>query len=192
MSDAFDENALMDRVDDDVEFLEETVTMLDEDSPALLEQIRVAAASGDAPALVKPAHALKGMLANFCAEPAESAARDAELRRRFAEQDAEREAEEALIYPDRHARRQAARAAVAGPATDEAIFERLARRFERRLNGQGEEAADDGAETPPTASLEPDQEDISRLPLHHPRGAAHHHLLLRGYVLLVLPQLPGA
>ena len=63
MSDAFDENALMDRVDDDVEFLEETVTMLDEDSPALLEQIRVAAASGDAAALVKPAHALKGMLA---------------------------------------------------------------------------------------------------------------------------------
>ena len=46
MPDAFDEVALMDRVDGDVEFLEETIAMLDEDSPALLEQIRTAAASG--------------------------------------------------------------------------------------------------------------------------------------------------
>jgi HPt (histidine-containing phosphotransfer) domain-containing protein len=72
---AFDENALMDRVDGDVEFLEETIAMLDEDSPALLEQIRAAANARDAAALVKPAHALKGMLANFCAEPAETAVR---------------------------------------------------------------------------------------------------------------------
>ena len=75
MADAFDENALMERVDGDVEFLDETVAMLDEDSPALLDEIRAAAESGDAAALVKPAHALKGMLANFCAEPAEAAAR---------------------------------------------------------------------------------------------------------------------
>ncbi len=73
-------------------------------------------------------------------EADESAARDVELRRRFAEQDAEREAEEALIYPERHALRLAARAA---PTTDKAIFERLARRFERRLNGEGAEADDD-------------------------------------------------
>ena len=79
MSDTFDEKALMEHVDGDVEFLEETVGMLDEDGPALLEQIRVAAASGDAAALVKPAHTLKGMLANFCADPAESAARDLEI-----------------------------------------------------------------------------------------------------------------
>ena len=75
MQDAFDENALMDRVDGDVEFLEETISMLDEDSPALLEQIRTAAASRDAENLVQAAHALKGMLANFCAEPAEAACR---------------------------------------------------------------------------------------------------------------------
>lgn len=82
-------------------------------------------------------------------EAAAEAGRDAELHRRFAEQDAEREAEEALIYPDRHARRLAARAALDAPKTDEAIFERLAQRFERRLKGQGDEA-DGGAQPAPT------------------------------------------
>lgn len=77
-------------------------------------------------------------------EAAESAEHAAELRRRFAEQDAERKAAEALIHPERHARRLAARAALAEPATDEAIFERLARRFERRINRQGDEAEDGG------------------------------------------------
>jgi len=79
MSEAFDEQALMDRVDDDIEFLEETIAMLDEDCPDLLSQIQAAAASGDAEALVKPAHALKGVLANFCAAPAEAAAREVEM-----------------------------------------------------------------------------------------------------------------
>ncbi len=78
MPDAFDENALMERVDGDVEFLDETITMLDEDSPALLDEILAAARSGDAAALIRPAHALKGMVANFCAEPAETAARELE------------------------------------------------------------------------------------------------------------------
>jgi HPt (histidine-containing phosphotransfer) domain-containing protein len=78
MSSAFDKDALMDRVEGDVEFLEETIAMLDGDSPALLEQIRIAAAARDAENLVKAAHALKGMLANFCAEPAETAARELE------------------------------------------------------------------------------------------------------------------
>jgi HPt (histidine-containing phosphotransfer) domain-containing protein len=78
MSDAFDENALMDRVDGDVEFLEETIAMLDEDSPALLNEIHAAVRSRDTANLAKAAHALKGMLANFCAEPAETAARDLE------------------------------------------------------------------------------------------------------------------
>ena len=63
-----------------------------------------------------------------------------QLRRRFAEEEAERgaeeEAEEAVIHPARHARRLAARAALAdsptGPATDQAIVEPLAQRFEGR------------------------------------------------------------
>ncbi len=43
MSDAFDEAALMERVDGDVEFLQETIAMLDEDCPALLDQVHAAA-----------------------------------------------------------------------------------------------------------------------------------------------------
>lgn len=79
MSGAVDEDALMNRVDGDLEFLEETIAMLDEDSPTLLEEIHAAIRSRDAAALVKPAHALKGMLANFCAAPAEAAARELEM-----------------------------------------------------------------------------------------------------------------
>ena len=79
MPDEFDEQALMDRVDGDVEFLDETVAMLDDDAPGLLDNIRSAAASGDAAALVKPSHALKGMVANFCAAPAGAAAREVEM-----------------------------------------------------------------------------------------------------------------
>jgi len=82
MSDAFDEAALMDRVDGDVEFLQETIAMLDEDCPALLDQVHAAVRSRDEAALVKSAHALKGMLANFCAEPAETAARELEMKGR--------------------------------------------------------------------------------------------------------------
>ena len=78
MSDVLDEAQLMDRVDGDVEFLEETVTMLDEDGPELLVQIKAAVSARDAAALVKPAHALKGMVSNFCAPLAESAARELE------------------------------------------------------------------------------------------------------------------
>ena len=78
MSDAFDEDALMDRVDGDMEFLEETITMLDEDGPSLLEQVRAAAAASDATALVESAHALKSMVGNFCADAAERAARELE------------------------------------------------------------------------------------------------------------------
>ena len=74
----------MERVDDDLEFLAETIAMLDEDGPDLLEQIRSAVASRDAAALVGPAHTLKGMLANFCAPAAEEAARDLEMMGREA------------------------------------------------------------------------------------------------------------
>jgi HPt (histidine-containing phosphotransfer) domain-containing protein len=78
MSEPFDENALMDRVDGDVEFLEDTIGMLGEDGPGLLEAVRNAVTARDAEALAKSAHALKGMLSNFCAEPAEAAARELE------------------------------------------------------------------------------------------------------------------
>ena len=78
MSDPFDHDALMERIDGDVEFLEETITMLDEDGPSLLEQVQAAATSGDVTALVESAHALKSMVGNFCADTAERAARELE------------------------------------------------------------------------------------------------------------------
>ena len=59
---------------DNMEFLEETIEMLDEDAPELLSKIHEAAAAGNAEAIVSPAHTLKGMLSNFCADKAEQAA----------------------------------------------------------------------------------------------------------------------
>lgn len=79
MPEPFDKEALLDTIDDDIEFLEETLEMLDEDSGELLDQCRSAAAAQDAEALVKPAHALKGMVGNFCAGPAQEAARVVEF-----------------------------------------------------------------------------------------------------------------
>ncbi len=79
---SFDKDELLDRVDDDIEFLEESVEMLEEDAPPLLEQIRSAINGGDAAALVAPAHTLKGMLSNFCSTTAEQLARELEERGR--------------------------------------------------------------------------------------------------------------
>ena len=82
MPDEFDDQELLERIDGDLDFLEETVEILEEDYPVLFEAVVRAAAAGDAEALVKPAHALNGMLANFCAGPAEAAARDLEMKAR--------------------------------------------------------------------------------------------------------------
>ena len=64
--------------------LQETLEMLEEDVPALLEEIRAAAQSANAEALIKPAHTLKGMFGNFFAEKAERAARELEMMGREA------------------------------------------------------------------------------------------------------------
>ena len=82
MPQTFNQAELMDRIDGDVEFLEECIEIFDEDSAPLLEQIRAAVTVQDAEALVTPAHTLKGMLSNFCAPAAEDAARDLEMRGR--------------------------------------------------------------------------------------------------------------
>ena len=79
MSDPFNKNDLIESIDDDVEFLEETIDMLDEDSVGLMDAIKSAAEAGAAEALVKPAHSLKGMVGNFCAGPAHEAARVVEF-----------------------------------------------------------------------------------------------------------------
>ena len=67
---SFDERELLERVDNDWDFLEETVAMLASDGPALMEETRRAAGSGDAPALARASHALKGMISNFCSPAA--------------------------------------------------------------------------------------------------------------------------
>ena len=74
MSDLVDQAALLDRVDHDMEFLAETIQMLEEDGPDLLGQIREAISGGDAEALAVAAHTYKGMVANFCAESTVEAA----------------------------------------------------------------------------------------------------------------------
>ena len=85
MTPTFNPAELMDRIDGDVEFLEECIEIFDEDSAPLLAKIREAVAAQDAEALVPPAHTLKGMLSNFCAAPAETAAREIESRGRAGE-----------------------------------------------------------------------------------------------------------
>jgi HPt (histidine-containing phosphotransfer) domain-containing protein len=82
MTSAFDHDELMDRIDGDFEFLEESIEMLEEDAGPLLDQVRAAAAARNASELVSPAHTLKGMLSNFCAGAAEDTARDLEMRGR--------------------------------------------------------------------------------------------------------------
>lgn len=74
MSEPFNRVELMQNLDDDIEFLAETVAMLDEDAPGLLQQAADAAGTGDAESLATAAHTLKGMFANFCADPARDAA----------------------------------------------------------------------------------------------------------------------
>jgi HPt (histidine-containing phosphotransfer) domain-containing protein len=66
MSAVFNEKELLDRIDNDWEFLGETVQMLSSDGPALMDEIRRAADASDAAALGRAAHTLKGMVANFC------------------------------------------------------------------------------------------------------------------------------
>ena len=78
MPEPFDKDDLMDRVDGDAEFLAETVEILDEDGPPLLAEIREAAGALDAERLARAAHTYKGMVNNFCAEPAASAAQRVE------------------------------------------------------------------------------------------------------------------
>ena len=71
---AFDEKELLERVDNDWDFLVETVEMLSSDGRALVEQIRRAIDSGDAPAVGRAAHTLKGMIANFCSPATQASA----------------------------------------------------------------------------------------------------------------------
>jgi HPt (histidine-containing phosphotransfer) domain-containing protein len=74
----FDEAQLLQRVDHDVSFLAETVEMLAADAPPLLQSVRQAIVAGDAPGVARHAHALKGMIPNFCAPQTQASAHEVE------------------------------------------------------------------------------------------------------------------
>ena len=78
MAQLFDEAELMERVDNDVEFLAETVQMLETDGRALWVELKTAVASGEAPAIGRSAHTRKGMISNFCSPAVQSLALDVE------------------------------------------------------------------------------------------------------------------
>lgn len=74
MTDVFDRQELLEELDDDLEFLAESLEILDSDAPELLKQIWAAVDQGDAESLSTNAHTLKSMVGNFAAKPAFEAA----------------------------------------------------------------------------------------------------------------------
>lgn len=78
MSNMFDEKGLLERVDGDLGFLDETVQMLESDGQSLMREVRAALAAGDAPAVGRVAHTLKGMISNFCSPAAQACALEVE------------------------------------------------------------------------------------------------------------------
>ena len=80
--DAFDREELLEELDGDWEFLEESVEMLKEDSVGLLAQIRTGMAAGDADTVWQGAHTIKSMVGNFAAGPAFATALAIETRGR--------------------------------------------------------------------------------------------------------------
>lgn len=69
-----DRSAALERIGGDEELLREIAGLFLAEYPILLQDIRVALESGDAEALERSAHSLKGSVANFEARPAVEAA----------------------------------------------------------------------------------------------------------------------
>ncbi|MGF1578324.1 MAG: Hpt domain-containing protein [Gemmataceae bacterium] len=74
MSEPVDRAELLERVDHDMEFLEEAIGMFREDYPNLIDQIKAGVTANDSDVVHKAAHTLKGVISNFCAASAEEAA----------------------------------------------------------------------------------------------------------------------
>ena len=74
-----DEADLLERVDNDREFLAELVELFVEDGPVLLDELRNAVASQDGPAVARAAHTIKGTGGNFCAAAAMQMALEIEI-----------------------------------------------------------------------------------------------------------------
>jgi HPt (histidine-containing phosphotransfer) domain-containing protein len=79
---AFDREELLEEIDDDWEFLEESVDMLKEDASGLLARIRSGIDTRDAEMVWQNAHTIKSMVGNFAAKPAFEAAYAIETRGR--------------------------------------------------------------------------------------------------------------
>ncbi len=69
-----DRAAVLERVEGDVELLRQLVELFREDSARHLRDLRAALERGDAKAIERSAHALKGSTSNFCAPSAWEAA----------------------------------------------------------------------------------------------------------------------
>jgi two-component system, sensor histidine kinase and response regulator len=65
-----DRDAILERMEGDVELLEEIVQLFLEDSPRLIAAMRDSLANADAAGLRMAAHAMKGSLSNFGSLPA--------------------------------------------------------------------------------------------------------------------------
>lgn len=62
-----DREELLDELDGDLEFLEENLEILESSGRELLQELRAACEAGDQESVIQKAHALKGMVSNFCA-----------------------------------------------------------------------------------------------------------------------------
>jgi two-component system sensor histidine kinase/response regulator len=78
MNDLIEREKLLDRFDQDLEFLAETVDLLESDGRRLLDELRRASEARDEETLARKAHALKGMVSNFCAETVDQKIRSIE------------------------------------------------------------------------------------------------------------------
>lgn len=79
---------MLERMGGDMELLAEVVDLFLEDSPKMLDSLRVAISGGDAHSVERSAHSLKGALLNMAAEPAASVA--LQLERMGREEELER------------------------------------------------------------------------------------------------------
>lgn len=78
MARTFDEAEIMERVENDLAFLADTVRMLATDGRLLMSQVKTALEADDSAAVGRHAHTLKGMISNFCAPATQALAFEVE------------------------------------------------------------------------------------------------------------------
>ncbi len=74
-----DLDVALQRVDGDLDLLREVAGLFLDESPKMMAGLEDALRKRDAPALARAAHAIKGCVATFCAQPAYDAARALEI-----------------------------------------------------------------------------------------------------------------